>query len=107
MCGGRDYNNYYQFEQAMKKLPFTPDAILQGGAKGADTLGQLYGNGEGIPVITIDAQWKFYGNKAGSKCNSWMLNLKPCYCLAMPGGYGTQDMIRKCKEFSIPVWEPY
>lgn len=107
VCGGRDFNNYHDFEQAIKKLPFVPDAILQGGARGADYLGELYGNGEGIPVITINAQWNYYGKGAGSKRNSWMMNIKPCYCLAMPGGNGTRDMVNKCKDAGIPVWQPY
>lgn len=61
----------------------------------------------GIHFATVPALWDFYGNPAGGKRNTAMLIIKPDYCLAMPGGTGTADMVDKCLDAGIPVYAPY
>lgn len=107
VCGGRGYNDYEAFCAAMAGLPFTPSLIVQGGARGADSLARAWALQHGAHYAEVPALWSSYGKAAGSKRNAAMLALAPGYCLAMPGGAGTADMVRRCNESNITVWEPY
>lgn len=104
ICGGRDYNGDMS---CLEHLPKRPTVIIEGGAKGADRLARFYGVQNGIHVATVNAQWDTYGKAAGHKRNAAMLALKPDYCVAFPGGRGTQSMVDMCKKHGVPVWEPY
>ncbi|MCW6550360.1 DUF2493 domain-containing protein [Yersinia ruckeri] len=108
ICGGRDYTDTYQFDEAMKMLTFTPTVIIQGGARGADALAAQWGKMKGISVVQIDALWDFYGKKAGSRRNQSMIEIMhPDYCIAFPGGFGTNDMVKRCQNAGIVTWLPY
>lgn len=108
VCGGRTYNDHYQFDEAMKLLPTRPTLIIQGGAKGADSLAGMWAKDQGVFAIQMDALWKAHGNGAGPKRNQAMIDIgKPDYCVAFPGGSGTADMIRRCEFHGVPVWRPY
>lgn len=107
ICGGRWYVDYQALCAAIALLPFVPDVILHGDAKGADTLAKTYARENNIHCASVPALWKQRGKAAGGDRNSAMLLLKPDYCLALPGGAGTADMVRKCREQNIPTWEPY
>lgn len=45
-------------------LPFVPDTIVSGGAKGADTYAKEYALKNGIPIIEFLPDYKKYGRKA-------------------------------------------
>ena len=45
-------------------LPFVPDTIVSGGAKGADTYAKDYALKNGIPIIEFLPDYKKYGRKA-------------------------------------------
>lgn len=107
VCGGRDFNDYIKLDQAMVLLPFKPDMIIQGGAKGADAMARVWAENNGVPHVEVPALWNFHGKKAGYLRNASMLLLDPGYCMAMPGGRGTDDMVRQCEKAKIPVWRPY
>jgi len=107
--GGRKYSGVHAFTEAMKSFPYLSqiDFTIQGGARGADTVARQWSEYEGIYSVTLDALWHFHGNKAGPHRNQKMLDLfKPDYCIALPGGTGTADMVRRCRLLNMPVWEP-
>jgi len=108
VTGGRDYSNFKDFEAAMVLLPFTPELIIHGGARGADSLADAWAKKHGIFIIRMDALWDSHAKGAGPKRNEAMLKYgQPQYCVALPGGNGTADMIRRCEKVGIPVWKPY
>jgi hypothetical protein len=107
VTGGRDFVDSVRFNEAMRQLPFKPDMIIQGGARGADTLAKHWAKANGVHPVTVDALWGFHGKAAGSLRNCAMLWLQPDYCLAMPGGSGTANMKQKAAEAGLPVWAPY
>lgn len=107
ICGGRDFNDYKKLCDAMSKLPFKPAVIIEGGAKGADRLGRQWAISNGVHYATVPALWNTFGLKAGPKRNDAMLLLTVHYCLAMPGGVGTADMVKKCEKDGIVYWKPY
>ena len=107
VCGGRHFNDYELFTQAMAALPFTVSMVIEGGARGADNFGKVWALENGVHYAEVPALWNVFKKAAGGKRNRAMLLLKPDYCLAMPGGAGTRDMVALCKENNITVWEPY
>ncbi len=107
VTGGRYFGDIEAFGRAMSKLPQPPSLIIQGGAIGADAIANLWGKANGVHVAQVNALWGTYGKAAGHLRNEAMLRLKPDYCLAMPGGRGTDGMKALCRKAGIPVWEPY
>mgnify|MGYP001076257689 CR=1 FL=1 len=107
VCGGRHFADYQALAAAIAGLPFTPEIIIEGGARGADSLAKSWALENNVHYAEVPALWKKRGKAAGSERNAAMLLLKPEYCLAMPGGAGTADMVRRCRALNIPVWEPY
>lgn len=105
VCGGRDFQDYGIVQDALSKLPFDIDVIIQGGAKGADALAKRYARSESIHCAEIPALWDDYGRNAGWMRNEAMLLLKIDYCVAFAGGKGTADMVRRCLAKGIPVWD--
>lgn len=104
VCGGRDFTDYTFLCDAMASLPFQPTMIIHGGAKGGDQLAQRWAIEHGVHSAEVPALWKVFGESAGPRRNAAMLLLKPDYCVALPGGAGTADMIRKCEAQGIPTW---
>lgn len=108
ICGGRTFNDHYKFDEAMKLLPFEPTVVVDGEADGADSMASNWAKRNGIYSVRIGALWNYYGNAAGGKRNQAMLDImKIEYCIALPGGSGTNDMVERCILNNIPVWRPY
>lgn len=111
ICGGRDYNNGTAFKSIMEQARshFANDfCIIQGGARGADTLARHWAFAQKVCCIEVPAQWLNFSKAAGSKRNRWMIQFcKPELIIAFPGGRGTQSMIDLGNRANIPVWEPF
>jgi hypothetical protein len=107
ICGGRNYNDWLSASRAIDALGFKIELIIQGGAAGADSLAKRYAIEKGVHCAEVPPLWGFYGKKAGFLRNKAMLNLSPGYCIAFPGGRGTESMINLCQKAGIPVWRPY
>lgn len=107
ICGGRDAASaelYNALNAAILALPTYPDVVLLGGAEGADMLAGVWAKAHGVPVVQMDALWNYHGKSAGCLRNQSMLDImKPTLCIALPGGVGTADMIRRCQRVGIPV----
>lgn len=107
VCGGRHYSDYEAVHQALVQLPRKPTIIIQGNAPGGDTLAKTWAIKNGIHFASVPALWSVYQRAAGFHRNTAMLLLLPEYCVALPGGNGTQDMVDQCEAAGIPVWRPY
>lgn len=107
VCGGRDYRG--DVARAMDSFhqynPIT--LVIHGGANGADMMADTWARSRGIHTAKVDALWDHYGKSAGYRRNSAMLKLEPSWCIAFPGGVGTQQMVKLCKDADIRVWVPY
>jgi hypothetical protein len=88
-------------------LPAPPTLIIHGNTRGADTVGKMWAINNGVHHVAVEALWDFYGKSAGYKRNSAMLLLQPEYCVAFPGGKGTDMMVKLCEKDNIPVWRPF
>jgi hypothetical protein len=104
VCGSRHFNDKKKMKEVLSKYDITE--IIEGEAKGADTLSRLYGEYKGIPVRGFPALWDLYGNRAGPIRNSEMLREgQPELVIAFraPNSRGTQNMITQARKAGIPV----
>jgi predicted Rossmann-fold nucleotide-binding protein len=112
ICGGRDYQDRDSFWTAMneisEELDFDgrqPITIIEGGARGADTLAREYAEECGWELEEYKADWNTYGKRAGYVRNTEMLEKgKPDLVVAFPGGKGTKMMTELAMKADIPTW---
>lgn len=123
ICGGRDWCNpdvlpegYKHIAETMRDesfefldalhadLGFT--VVIEGEARGADTIGREWAESRGIPVEKYPADWKRFGRAAGPIRNKQMLTEgKPDCVVAFPGGSGTNNMKTQARYAKVEVIE--
>jgi hypothetical protein len=71
IIGGRDFDDYDLLAKSViKHYGFTDiDAIISGGAKGADSLAERFAKDIHVPMKVFPAEWDIYGKSAGYKRN--------------------------------------
>lgn len=80
-------------------------AVIEGGAKGADSIAGEWADANNINRITFHADWAKDGNAAGVFRNRKMLNDGyPDVVLAFPGGKGTAHMAQISAKAGIPTY---
>ncbi len=72
ITGGRDYQDTAKMSAVLDFL--SPDVVVEGGARGADSLAHLWCIKTGTTNITVNADWSL-GPKAGPLRNKKMLSL--------------------------------
>ena len=108
VCGGRDYADerhvFVVLDAVHTETPIT--AVIEGGARGADTLARRWAEAAGIPVEEYPADWRTFGRSAGHVRNARMLREgRPDRVVAFPGGRGTTNMVALTRQAGIPVVE--
>lgn len=106
VCGGRDFYEKNRVFRVLDQLHEQQLIVLlaNGGARGADTLAQLWAEANRVPTARYPAQWTLYGASAGPRRNAEMLrDVAPDLVLAFPGGRGTADMIEKSQRAGVTV----
>jgi hypothetical protein len=107
ICGGRNENAGHCFERLDELVDSgvdLPALVLHGGAIGADQAADRWAKRKGIHTASINALWTAYPHVAGPLRNSVMLTLSPELVVALPGGGGTRDMVKKSYAAGLPVW---
>lgn len=105
-CGGRDFDDYGMVERVMHSMHSDGlfSMVVQGGARGADSLVRLWCNSHSVTCITEHADWMAHGRAAGPIRNQKMIDdYHPSLLIAFPGGRGTSDMVSRCKKSEIQV----
>lgn len=108
VCGGRDYRDKAKVDAVLDKLCAEAGylVIIQGGARGADSLASAWAYMTGNYQVQFDADWENDGSFAGPKRNQRMLTEgEPDLVIAFPGGRGTADMVRKARKAGVEVVE--
>lgn len=110
ICGDRNWTDRQLiFHELVKATGFTFDVtVIEGEARGADTLGKEAAILQGMAVEGYPANWKRFGNSAGPIRNQEMLDKgKPDLVLAfhddIRNSKGTKDMIARAKKAGIHV----
>lgn len=71
ICGDRLWNDYELIKSYV--LKYKPSVLIEGGARGADTLAHQAARHYRVQIITYPADWKTYGKRAGPIRNQQML----------------------------------
>lgn len=103
--GGRNFNDRYKMWSCLDSIKDGVIMVVEGGARGADTLAKEWAHERGIHVAEVNALWDTYPYKAGYKRNNLMPKLGVTHAVKFPGGNGTDHMLGVCKKLGIPVWE--
>jgi hypothetical protein len=108
VTGGRYYSDANEVNKALIEVTSAAlhCAVVHGDASGADTMAKRWCYEQGVPCISVPAQWKKYGKAAGMIRNQWMVDhIKIDLCVAFPGGAGTEGMKKICRARDIPIYE--
>lgn len=108
VCGGRDFDDKVAMDSWLDlihaKTPIT--AIINGGARGADSLASVWARSRHVDLHVYMADWERYNKSAGPIRNGIMITEgKPDLVVAFPGGKGTANMIEQAKAANIEVRE--
>lgn len=103
VCGGRDYRDKNEVFSVLDSMDI--DAIVHGGADGADRLAGEWAIFHKVPEIIVPAQWGGYGKSAGPVRNQWMIDFtKVDTVIAFPGGRGTANMVKLAREAGLSLY---
>lgn len=111
VCGGRNYGNrefLCKFLDAVEIVHGPVGLLINGGARGADTLAKEWALWREISVETYMADWGDHGRAAGHIRNAKMLSAgRPDLVVCFPGGRGTAHMKRISEEACVLVVEAH
>lgn len=80
--------------------------VVSGGAKGIDSLGEMYANYNTIPIKRFDADWYGQGRKAGPLRNQKMAKYADALLLIWRGDSpGSANMKEEMLKLGKPVYE--
>lgn len=108
VCGGRDYADAAKVHRILDRLLYSKGVtiLIHGDATGADAIAKSWAEQNRIFAKAFPANWKRLGKRAGPIRNAAMLiQGRPDFVVAFPGGVGTADMIKKAREANVPVYE--
>lgn len=108
IAGGRDFNNIELAEESLLRNTETclsdEVAIISGGAKGADSIGEALAVKYNTNLWKFPAQWDQYGKSAGYRRNMIMAENADLLIAFWDGkSKGTKHMIDIAKAEKIPV----
>lgn len=105
VCGGRSYVGEKHLWEVLDALDAEQpvDLLIQGGAPGADALGEWWARSHDIEVREFPAEWEKHGKSAGPRRNVQMLEEgRPHLVIAFPGGSGTTQCLFAAGLRNIP-----
>lgn len=113
VCGGRNFEDNKLLKRTLNAINrLSPiNLIIQGKARGADTMAKNWAKANKIKVRGFKANWDKYGKAAGPIRNKKMIDKgKPDMVVAFPGGIGTHNMVKKAEKagiFIFRMWDNY
>ena len=105
VAGGRGFQDY-EFLKSVLDVAIDGDRveIVSGGARGADTLGELYAKEHDQELKIFKADWKKYKNAAGPIRNESMAEYADELCAFWDGrSTGTKHMIKYARQLGLEV----
>ncbi len=102
VCGSRHFTDETLMKEVLDKYAIT--TLIEGEARGADTLSRLYAEGLGIPVSSFPADWLSHGKAAGPIRNKQMLDIgQPDLVIAFmfKDSRGTKNMVEQAEKAGV------
>jgi hypothetical protein len=109
VCGDRNWSNQRRLNEVLDNIHSKNPIhrLIEGEAKGADSMGRIWGMANSVPVEPHPANWKLYGRAAGPIRNAQMLKSKPDLVVAFHNDFenskGTRNMVKIAKKADIKV----
>jgi hypothetical protein len=104
IAGSRTMTNYDVAALAIDMCPWEITTIISGGAKGVDSLGEIYAFQHNIPLEVINAEWEKYGKSAGVIRNEKMAEVAEAVIIIWDGvSRGTANMIENAKRKNLKM----
>lgn len=113
VTGGREWEDAELVDEALclvlelTGLKSNELIVIEGGARGLDTIAHEVAAHLGCKVITMPAEWSRYGKGAGMIRNRRMLDKGPDLVLGFHSDFnnskGTKDCVLQAHERSLPV----
>ena len=105
-CGDRNWKNPIPIRLKLVDLPPTT-TVVNGGARGADTIAKEEAERLEMKVETYGAEWEKFGRSAGPRRNQIMLDtgidLVVAFHANLTISRGTLDCIRRARRMGIEV----
>lgn len=102
IAGSRQCVNEQSLLEALSYWNSDITTILCGKASGADTLGELFGKENNIPIEYYPANWSEFGKSAGYIRNEEMAkNAEVLICLWDGISPGSKNMIKLAKKYKL------
>lgn len=107
VAGGRDFDDYglmsFELSKVISFISSRPK-IVSGGAKGADTLGEMYAKEYSYNIERFPANWDKYGKSAGYIRNEEMAKYSEMLVAFWDGkSKGTEHMINLALKHGLLV----
>ncbi|WP_346666206.1 SLOG family protein [uncultured Mailhella sp.] len=100
VVGSRNFSDYAWMEHCLLRRFSVEeiDAVISGGAKGADSLAARFAGAHGLPLFVVPADWKTHGKKAGPLRNTDIVARADALVAFWDGvSRGTRDAIVKAR----------
>lgn len=102
IAGGRDFDDYELVKSICEDRGITE--VVSGGARGADTKGELFARSHDIKLSIFPALWKAHGRAAGPIRNKLMAEYADKAIVFWDGkSRGSKNMIETMKKLGKPV----
>ena len=107
VVGGREFTNkktmFYVLDEYSKAYGIS--SIVSGGARGADTLAEVYAHERQIPLVVYKAEWDKHGKKAGFLRNITIVeNCDIVVAFPTKESKGTWHTVNLAKKMNKPVY---
>jgi len=97
--------DYPLIEEVCLSSGYWYSAVVSGGARGVDTLGEQFAKNIKVPVQRYLADWERHGRSAGPRRNLLMAKHADAVVLVWDGiSPGTKHMMNAARQQSLPVY---
>ena len=104
VAGSRTYKNQEHIYSVLNAVVQKSDILLQGGARGVDTIAATWARTHGVACRTFVAQWDEFGKAAGMRRNREMACVADALIAFWNGmSPGTGNMIRQMQLRKKPI----
>lgn len=104
IAGGREINDYDLLLQAVLNAGFDITAVVSGGARGVDAMGERFAEEAGLQLFKFPADWDKHGRAAGPIRNRVMAEFGDALIAIWDGkSRGTKNMIDQARERGLKV----
>jgi len=104
IAGGRNYALSNEDTDRLDRIKGEMTEVVTGGAKGADSDGEVWAELEGVPVRRFPAEWKRYGRGAGIVRNREMVEYADA-AVVFPGGRGTESLYELARKAKLVIYD--